>query len=117
MHKETLVLLKSMHYDLYAHVSGLDQREAPQIVRKQCVATSMNQATEWGMHAFQSKFPRVKDTIIYDKNNMILPFNFHTNVIGVNHILNFSSLGLRAVPWIGHENNNLSYTSMLKIFF
>ncbi len=54
-----------MQDDLYACGSGLNQREASQIVRKQLAATSMHQAAEWGMHAFQSMFPRVKDTIIY----------------------------------------------------
>ncbi len=59
--KESPYLLKSIHDDLYACGCGLDQREV--------LATYMHQATEWGMCAFQSMFPRVKDTIAYEENN------------------------------------------------
>ncbi len=97
-----------MQYDLCAHGSGLDQREAAQIGRKQCTATSMYQDEEWDMHASQSRFPRMKDTIIYEENNerkimlkaMILLFNFRTNVVGINQSLIFSSLGLSTGPWL-----------------
>ncbi len=47
-----------------------------------------------------------KDSIAYEENNerkimlkaMILLFNFCTNVVGINKILNFSWIGLSAVP-------------------
>ncbi len=56
-------------------------------------------------------FSRKMDTNIFEENNkmkimfkaMILLFNFHTNVVWINQILNFSSQGLLVIYWIGHK--------------
>jgi hypothetical protein len=64
-------------------------------IRKQ--ATSMRQSAEWGMRCFQSSFPRVKDRIKWEDYGrrksmlkmMILLYNFRTNMVGINQILNF----------------------------
>lgn len=64
-------------------------------IRKQ--ATSMRQSAEWGMRCFQSSFPRVKDRIKWEEYGrrksmlkmMILLYNFRTNMVGINQILNF----------------------------
>jgi hypothetical protein len=58
----------------------------------------MRQSAEWGMRCFQSLFPRVKDGIKWEEYGrrsrnmlkmMILLYNFHTNMVGINQILNF----------------------------
>ena len=59
-------------------------------------ATSLCQAAEWGMHAFQSSFPRVKDRIEFESIGqqkqmmklMILLFNLRSRRVGINQILN-----------------------------
>ena len=59
-------------------------------------AVSMRQSAEWGMRAFQSSFPRLKDRIpweVYGKRKkvmrlMILLYNFRTRMIGINQIVN-----------------------------
>ena len=66
--KNAPYLIKLQQDDSCVHGHGLDENEALMIARKQHAATSMHQAAEWGMHAFQSMFPRVKDTIIYEEN-------------------------------------------------
>ena len=56
----------------------------------------MRQSAEWGMRAFQSSFPRIKDRIhweVFGKRKtmmkmMIMLFNFRTRTIGINQILN-----------------------------
>ncbi len=103
--------IKSQQGDLYAHTHGLDEKERSMIARKQHAATSLYQAAECSMCAFQSMFPGVKDTIIHEENNerkvmlkaMIILFNFRTNIVGINQILVFSSQSLSAIPWIGCE--------------
>ena len=58
-------------------------------------ATSMRQSAEWGMRAFQSSFPRIKDRIkweVFGKRRhmlkmLVLLFNFRTNMVGINQIL------------------------------
>ncbi len=90
-------MINSQQDDLYAHSQILDEKEALMIARKQHAATSIHQAAECSMCAFQSMFPRVKDTIIHEENNerkimlkaMILLFNFCTNVVGIKKILSF----------------------------
>ena len=59
-------------------------------------ATSMRQAAEWGMQAFQSSFPWVKDQIEFESIGqqkqmmklMILLFNLRSRRVGINQILN-----------------------------
>ncbi len=97
---------KSQQDDLYAHAHGLDEKEGLMIARKQHAATSIHQAAECSMCAFQSMFPRVKDTIIHEENNerkiilkaMILLFIFCTNIVGINQILSFSKPKLECNP-------------------
>lgn len=57
-------------------------------------ATSIRQAAEWGMRAFQGSFPRVKDRFKYEMNGerkvmlweAMLLFNFRTRLVGLNKI-------------------------------
>ena len=59
-------------------------------------ATSVRQAAEWGMRAFQGSFPRVKDRFIYEEKGerkIILKFivylyNYRARKVGLNQILN-----------------------------
>jgi hypothetical protein len=67
--------------------------EAMEIARD---ATSMRQSSEWGMRAFQSSFPRIKDRISIEYRGqrkltmklLILLYNLRTRKIGINQILN-----------------------------
>jgi hypothetical protein len=59
-------------------------------------ATSMRQSSEWGMRAFQSSFPRIKDRITIEYRGqrklmmklMIHLYNLRTRKVGINEILN-----------------------------
>ena len=59
-------------------------------------ASSMHQSSEWGMHAFQASFPRVKDRIALEYRGqrkvmmklMIMLYNIRTRRVGINQILN-----------------------------
>lgn len=59
-------------------------------------ATSVRQKSEWGMHGFQSSFPRVKDRFRFERNGerkriihlMILLFNLRSRRVGINQIRN-----------------------------
>ena len=59
-------------------------------------ATAMRQSTEWGMRAFQSSFPRIKDRIIFEQKGdrrlilrlLVLLFNYRANMVGINQIRN-----------------------------
>lgn len=70
-------------------------------------ATSVRQASEWGMRSFQSTFPRMKDRFIYEEKgerklvllSTILLFNLRTSLVGINQIL--SSF----MPHMGIEAN------------
>ena len=76
-------------------------------IRKQ--ATAMRQSAEWGMRAFQSSFSRVKDRIqweVFGKRRnmlkmMILLFHFHTDMVGINQILNFYKEHWRKMQILG----------------
>jgi hypothetical protein len=67
--------------------------EAMEIARD---ATSMRQSSEWGMRAFQSSFPHIKDRISIEYRGqrkltmklLILLYNLRTRKIGINQILN-----------------------------
>ncbi len=68
----------------------------PHEIRIAIGATSMCQSAEWGMHAFQASFPRVKDRIAFEYKGqrkmmvklMLLLFNLRARRIGINQILN-----------------------------
>ena len=59
-------------------------------------ATAMRQSAEWGMRAFQSSFPRIKDRIGFESIGqrklmmkvMVLLFNLRARRVGINQILN-----------------------------
>jgi len=61
-------------------------------------ATSLRQAAEWGMHAVQSAFPRLKDKIKYEPNEglerklmlklVVLLYNVRLELVGLNQIRN-----------------------------
>jgi hypothetical protein len=56
--------------------------------------TSMRQSAEWGMRAVQSSFPRLKDTMIFEKNGegrnifscMLHLYNLRARLVGINQI-------------------------------
>ena len=70
-------------------------------------ATSVRQASEWGMRAFQGSFPRIKDRLLYEERGerklilwcMVLLFNFRTRLVGINQILS------TYMPFMGAEAN------------
>ena len=59
-------------------------------------ATAMRQASEWGMRALQSSFPRLKDRMRFEETGerkiimkmLILLFNVHSRRVGINQVLN-----------------------------
>jgi DDE superfamily endonuclease len=59
-------------------------------------ATSMRQASEWGMRAIQSSFPRLKDRFLYEEYGerrlilkmMFLLYNLRARKVGINQIKN-----------------------------
>ena len=59
-------------------------------------ATAMRQAAEWGMRAIQGSFPRLKDTIKFERNGerkiilrlAVLLYNYRLEVVGLNQIRN-----------------------------
>ena len=59
-------------------------------------ATSMRQSSEWGMHAFHSSYPRIKDLIALEYRGqrkltmklLILLYNLRARKVGINQILN-----------------------------
>lgn len=58
-------------------------------------ATSVRQASEWGMRGFQGSFPRLKDRFLYEERGerklmlwcTVLLFNLRTRLVGLNQIL------------------------------
>ena len=59
-------------------------------------ATSVRQAAEWGMRAFQGSFPRIKDRLVYEEKGerkimlkfIVLLYNYRARKVGLNQILN-----------------------------
>ena len=57
-------------------------------------ATSVWQLSEWGMQAFQSAFPRVRDQLQYEEvgerrlilQSLVLLYNFRGSTVGLNQI-------------------------------
>ena len=82
-------LIKSSQ-DAYFSSSG-DPRLYAQLKK----ATSVRQASEWGMRALQGTFPRLKDRFINEENGerkvilltAVLLFNLWTRLVGINQIL------------------------------
>ena len=70
-------------------------------------ATSMRQSAEWGMRAFQSSFPRVKDTLRFEEKgerkliwrSLILLYNLRVKHVGINQIRN------TYMPWLEKDAN------------
>ena len=68
-------------------------------------ATSMRQASEWGMRCLQGSFPRLKERFIYEERGeralmlklIVLIYNFRVNTVGINQIRN------TYMPWLEEE--------------
>ena len=62
-----------------------------------CEATSMRQSAEWGMRAFQSSMPRIKDRMKFEERGerkvtltvMILLYNLRARLVGLNQLKSF----------------------------
>ncbi len=62
-----------------------------------CNATLMQQSAEWGMQAFQSSLPRIKDRMKFETHGerkvtltmMILLYNLWARTVGTNQLLSF----------------------------
>ncbi|MFM6171140.1 MAG: hypothetical protein ACKPB4_03205, partial [Sphaerospermopsis kisseleviana] len=60
-------------------------------------ATSMRQSAEWGMRAFQSSMPRIKDRMKFEERGerlvtlsaMIYLYNFRARTVGINQLNSF----------------------------
>ena len=60
-------------------------------------ATSMRQSAEWGMRAFQSSMPRIKDRMKFEERGerkvtltvMILLYNLRARLVGLNQLKSF----------------------------
>jgi len=60
-------------------------------------ATSMRQSAEWGMRAFQSSMPRMKDRMKFEERGerkvtltmMILIYNLRARMVGINQLNSF----------------------------
>lgn len=77
-------------------------------------ATSMRQSAEWGMRAFQSSFPRLKDRLLYEEKgerrlilkSLILLYNVRARKVGINQIRNTYMKDLE-------RNANVEYVNRL----
>ena len=98
-------LIKSSQDPLAA--SGDTREEVMEQIRIQLEATSMRQAAEWGMHSFQSSFPRIKDRLVYEERGerkviikmMLLLYNYRARMVGINQIKNVY------MPHLGRDGN------------
>ena len=60
-------------------------------------ATSMRQSAEWGMRAFQSSMPHIKDRMKFEERGerkvtltvMILMYNLRAQMVGLNQLNSF----------------------------
>ena len=65
-------------------------------------ATSMRQSAEWGMRAFQSSMPRIKDRMKFEERGerlvtlsaMIYLYNFRARTVGINQLNSFNAAPL-----------------------
>jgi hypothetical protein len=60
-------LIKSAQDFLAADAGLVDMADIMANLAVKRAATSMRQSAEWGMRAFQSSFPRIKDTLPYEE--------------------------------------------------
>jgi hypothetical protein len=66
----------------------------PQLVLRARDATSIRQASEWGMRQFQDSFPRMKDEFCLETQGerriilllVVYLFNYRTNLVGCNQV-------------------------------
>ncbi len=76
----------------------------------------MSQAAEWGMWAFQSSFPQVKDQFVYKEQGerqlmmkmLVHLYNLHAIIVGINQIQNFY------IPNLEHCGNALIHNDLKK---
>ncbi len=69
-------------------------------IQTKSATTSMRQAAEWWMQAFQSSFPPVKDWFVYKRREerqsilkiLLHLYNLHANIVGINQIQNYYML-------------------------
>ena len=72
-------------------------------------ATSARQAAEWGMHALQASFPRLKVRMLYEERGerrlilltIVYLFNYRTAIVGLNQILGVF------MPWLDCDSRVL----------
>ncbi len=73
-------------------------------------AVKLRQSAEWGMHSFQSSFPRLRDRIRYEERGerletmrmFVYLYNFRTNLVGCNQIRSTFA------PWLEAQADNLN---------
>lgn len=86
---------RGMHPFLIKSAQDETEAEGPSEIVKIRQATSLRQASEWGMRAFQGSFPRIKDRFIYEETGerkvmllcLMMLFNIRARRVGVNQIL------------------------------
>jgi hypothetical protein len=89
-------LIKSAQDFLAADAGLVDMADIMANLAVKRVATSMRQSAEWGMRAFQSSFPRIKDTLPYEEQGerriilacLLLLYNCRARLVGINQITN-----------------------------
>jgi hypothetical protein len=77
-------------------------------------ATSMRQSAEWGMRAFQSSMPRIKDRMKFETRGerkvtltmMILLYNLRARAVGINQLQSFYATPL-------HRDANVEFVTPL----
>lgn len=101
-------IIKSSANPLNAEGATRVERERAASIQMQ--ATSMRQSAEWGMHAVQSSFPRLKDRISYEERgerkllllSLFLIYNLRTQMVGINQILNYY------MPYLNRNANSMT---------
>ncbi|KAE9159250.1 hypothetical protein PF004_g31610 [Phytophthora fragariae] len=86
-------LIKSARDHLANNPSSSELRRLQQ-------ATSVRQSAEWGMRAFQSSFPRIKDQIRFEQHGerkkilstLVLLFNLRARLVGITRYFRHSCL-------------------------
>jgi hypothetical protein len=80
-------------------------------------ATSMRQSAEWGMRAFQSSMPRLKDHMKFETHGeqrvtltmMILLYHLQAWAVGINQLMSFYTAPLDCdanIEFVGPLINN-----------
>jgi hypothetical protein len=73
-------------------------------------ASSMRQSAEWGMRAFQSSMPRIKDRMQFEERGewkvtltmMVLVYNLRARMVGINQLNSFYAVPL-------HRDANIDF--------